>query len=271
MPVSFPAKLAALLHARWLARPDAPLSVFPCELITRNGERLRELVLGFAARWALPAGFTTYLRDDVRWANSLVDRIVSEPIDPVGAVAEPYALWAIERQEGLVLPCRHAAIVVTDDLARYERLKLHLLNLGHTVLAERWLRDGRAPDELVREAMADAPLRRELEEVWTQEVLPVFAAQGLGPEAERYLAEVRERFSNPFLAHRLSDIAKDHAEKKRRRFGPVVAEAGRPRPADRASQVEAGSRLRGQGPLYVRPSHQGTVRVPDNEAIRRKP
>ncbi len=64
--------------------------------------------------------------------NSLVDRIVSEPILPVGAIAEPYALWAIERQPGMVLPCEHDDIVVTDELAHYERLKLLMLNLGHT-------------------------------------------------------------------------------------------------------------------------------------------
>lgn len=35
--------------------------------------------------------------------------------------------------------------------------------------------------------------------------------------------EVRDRFLNPFLAHRLSDIASNHAEKKERRLRPVVA------------------------------------------------
>ena len=65
------------------------------------------------------------------WVNSLVDRIVSEPLEPLGAVAEPYALWAIENRPGLEPPCRHADVVVTDDLKRYERLKLFLLNLGH--------------------------------------------------------------------------------------------------------------------------------------------
>lgn len=226
-PHSFPAKLTVLLHARWQTRPDAPLSIFPCELISRNGDRLRTLVSGLATAWDLPAGFVTYLNARCRWANSLVDRIVSEPILPVGAIGEPYALWAIEEQDGLILPCRHDAIVVTSDLARYERLKLHLLNLGHTILAEAWQRSGAVPDMIVVDAMRTPSMRAELEAVWTEEVLPVFEVDGLGHQAAAYLNEVRERFLNPFLAHRLSDIAQNHQEKKRRRLAPVIAAAER--------------------------------------------
>ena len=70
-------------------------------------------------------------------------------------MAEPYALWAIEDQPGLEIPCRHLDIVVTDDLKRYERLKLFILNLGHTWLAEIWRRGRSAPAMTVREAMSD--------------------------------------------------------------------------------------------------------------------
>ncbi len=238
-PPSFPAKLLALLHHRW-RQGGAPLTLLPCELVSRNGDVLRDIVLGLAVRWRLPDAFLSYLRSTCVWANSLVDRIVSGALQPVGAVAEPYALWAIERQDGLVLPCRHPAIVVTTDLARYERLKLMLLNLGHTFLAERWLVERRRSDEMVREAMGDEPLRSELEAVWLEEVAPVFDAAGEGAAAAAYLDTLRERLKNPFLDHRLSDIAQDHAEKKRRRFEPVVAWAaqlglGLPQPRLRAA------------------------------------
>ena len=90
--------------------------------------------------WSVPAPARRWIGEDCVWVNSLVDRIVSEPLEPLGAVAEPYALWAIEDQPGLELPCRHADVVVTNDLKRYERLKLFILNLGHTCLAEIWRR-----------------------------------------------------------------------------------------------------------------------------------
>jgi tagaturonate reductase len=225
-PHGFPAKLVVLLHDRWRHRSLAPLSIYPCELVSRNGDTLRDLVVALATRWELPAPFVSYLRTHCVWVNSLVDRIVSEPLLPIGAVAEPYALWAVERQDGLVLPCTHEAIELTDDLASFERRKLYLLNLGHSVLAERWLLDRRRADETVLEAMNDPVMRETLEGVWADEVLPVFDALGQGAEALAYLVELRERLLNPFLAHRLSDIAKDHALKKQRRFMPVLTLAG---------------------------------------------
>ncbi|EMS98919.1 altronate oxidoreductase [Agrobacterium tumefaciens str. Cherry 2E-2-2] len=227
VPKSFPAKLCMLLLERFQRNPEAPVSIFPCELVPRNGEKLKQVIRRLADEWQLPAGFAFYLNEKCRFANSLVDRIVSEPIDPVGAVAEPYALWAIEKQDGLVLPCTHPAVVLTDDLDHYEKLKLFLLNLGHSYLAERWLQDVRAKDETVRQAMADDALVTDLETLWRDEVLPVFAAEGMGDDAQAYIGVLRERLRNPFLAHRLSDIAGNHDEKKRRRFVPVIAAAER--------------------------------------------
>ncbi len=221
-PRGFPAKLLVLLHHRWNANPAAPLTLCPCELIARNGDTLRDLVLGLAAAWQVPDAFITWLRGHCVWVNSLVDRIVAEPLHPVGAVAEPYALWAVERQPRMVLPCSHPAIALTDDLGRFERLKLLMLNLGHSYLAEQWLAHARPPKETVYEAMNDPALRRQLEAVWCDEVLPVFEALGEGDAARAYLATLRDRLLNPFLKHRLSDIARDHALKKRRRIVPLL-------------------------------------------------
>lgn len=229
-PHSFPAKLLVLLHGRWQAAPAAPLTLLPCELIERNGEVLRGIVADLAAQWRLPPAFVAWLDGHCVWANSLVDRIVSEAIAPVGAVAEPYALWAIERQPGLQLPCRHPAIVLTDDLAAHERLKLFLLNAGHTFLADGWRARGGPADQTVRAAMADAATRAALESLWAEEILPVFDALGTGEQARDYLAQVRDRFENPFLDHRIADIAQNHAQKVQRRFGPIVALAERHAP-----------------------------------------
>jgi tagaturonate reductase len=41
-------------------------------------------------------------------------------------------------------------------------------------------------------------------------------------EANAYLKTVIERFSNPFLDHRLSEIFINHEAKKRRRFGGLI-------------------------------------------------
>lgn len=217
VPRSFPAKLTKLLAARW-RRGGGPLTLFPCELITSNGAVLRGLCEGLAAGSGLPPAFATWMREECVWANCLVDRIVSEALEPAGAVAEPYALWAIEKQARLTVPLIHPAIKLVDDLKDTERLKLFILNLGHTCLAERWLVDKRPADETVKQILADPAMRGFLESIYDEEVLPVFAA-GKIAEASTYRATVMERFLNPFLKHRLADIATNHATKKERRIG----------------------------------------------------
>jgi tagaturonate reductase len=238
VPRSFPAKLVKLLHARWRHRA-APLVLFPCELVSRNGDVLRGVVTGLASDWSLEPAFRVWLEERCVWACSLVDRIVAEALDPIGAVAEPYALWAIQDGPGVRPVCRHPDLVLAPDLAAYERLKLYILNLGHSWLAERWLLDRRPAEETVREALVDARLAASLDQVYDEEVLPVFAALGMGVAAGAYRRTTAERIRNPFLRHRLADIAANHAAKKQRRFAALIALAGVHAPTLRQPRLTA--------------------------------
>ncbi|HEX8447567.1 MAG TPA: mannitol dehydrogenase family protein [Sphingomonas sp.] len=218
---SFPAMLLALLHHRWRAgRPG--VTILPCELVQRNGAMLRALLTGLATDIGAEAGFILWLERDCVWTNTLVDRIVSTPIEPAGAIAEPYALWAIERQPGLTLPFTHPAIVLADDLEPHERLKLHILNLGHSWLAERWHAAGADPDMTVRAMLADAETLAALRRLYAEEVVPGFAAHGLEQEARAYVDGTLDRFANPFLDHRVADIYGNHAAKIDTRVGGFV-------------------------------------------------
>lgn len=220
-PASFPGMLLALLHLKWRAGGPG-VTVLPCELVQRNGEGLRAVLLELAQAASAPEAFRDWLANGCVWANTLVDRIVSEPIEPVGAVTEPYALWAIERRPGLELPFIHPAVVLTDDLEVYERLKLHILNLGHTWLAERWSEMGSPAAMNVREILSHATAGPDFERLFAEEVLPGFAARGLGDLAPTYLDQTMTRFRNPFLDHRLADIFQSHALKVRKRVGGFV-------------------------------------------------
>ncbi len=215
---SFPGKLAQLLYARWQAGRPA-LTVLPCELINGNGHILKGLIRDLTA--AADPEFCDWLAT-VPFADTLVDRIVSEPIDPVGAVAEPYALWAIADQPGLDLPCIHPAIQLLPSLDAPERLKLHILNLGHTVLAGLWRDEARPQAETVRDILADASVNDRLMSIYHDEVLPGFATKGMGDQAAEYVQTTMARFLNPYLDHRLSDIAGNHAEKVARRIGAFL-------------------------------------------------
>lgn len=213
--MSYPAKLVHLLRPRFEAGGAAP-QMMPTELVQNNGAVLRQLVLDAAA--GQDEAYRAWLAEDVAWVNSLVDRIVSEPLEPAGAVAEPYALWAIEDQPGLVLPCIHPDVMVVDDLGRIERRKLFVLNLGHSWMVSEWLDHGRQGATFVRDVMADATWSDRLRRLYVGEVLPGFRAAGEGDGVEEYIEITLERFANPFLDHRLDDIAQNHGEKLQRRI-----------------------------------------------------
>ena len=215
-PKSFPAKLLALLHARYLTTA-APLLILPCELISNNGQVLRQIIEGLVEKWRLDDGFKKYLKSDITICDTLVDRIVSEAIEPVGAIAEPYALWAIKRAPDTEIPFTHKSVIVTDDLEPFIRLKLHILNLGHSFLAEIWQAEKRSAQETVREILAVSDIKHRLTSLYQREIIPGFAAHNKEKAAQDYVATTLERFENPYLNHRLSDIAQNHNLKIQRR------------------------------------------------------
>ncbi|AUG55306.1 D-mannonate oxidoreductase [Thalassospira marina] len=217
--MSFPAKLMLLLRERFLAH-GRPLTILPMELIPGNGAVLKSCVLALASNH--DSDFQDWLENRVIWANSLVDRIVSEPIEPAGAICEPYALWAVEHQPGLILPCLHPSIELVDSLDEIEALKLFILNLGHTWLAERWQQKGSDATLSVKTFLEDIETFRALQEMYENEVIPGFAAAGMEDRARDYLATTLDRFRNPFLDHRLADIAQNHRQKIERRIRGFV-------------------------------------------------
>jgi len=220
-PHSFCAILLELLHLRWAAgRPG--LTLLPCELVAANGRTLHAALRGLAIDLGLEPAFVTWVDAECLWINTLVDRIVSAPLEPAGAVAEPYALWAIENQPRLRMPFTHPSVMVVDDLERYERLKLYILNLGHSWLAEDWLRAGADPDVTVRSMLEDVQSAARLKHLYADEVVPGFAARGWERQARDYVAMTLDRFANPYLEHRLSDIYVHHSAKVAKRIGAFV-------------------------------------------------
>jgi len=227
-PLSFPAKLLAVL----LARQDAGLegvTVLPCELVDGNADRLLELVLEQAGRCAVSPSQVDWLRTACRWHNTLVDRIVSAPPagdplaeqDPLYAVAEPFALWLVEGTAELGSLGEHPALQLVEDLAPYALRKVRILNGAHTALVAKARPLG---FETVREAVADAGVRAWLEELLFEEIIPTIADRVEQGDAEQFARDVLERFANPFLDHRLKDIALNHEVKLGTRLMPTYDE-----------------------------------------------
>lgn len=223
-PRSFPAKLLAVLLERCEAGlPGLP--VVPCELIERNGERLRELVMQQAGRWSLPGGTLDWLHDGCRWVNNLVDRIVPGPpprhallaSDPLLLSAEPFALWAVEGSGGF--PLSHPAIVETDDLSPFYLRKVRILNGAHSALVAHAMPLGLAT---VRECLETPAVAAWLEALLFEEIVPVL--EGRVEDPAGFARTTLDRFRNPFLEHRLSAIALHHETKLQVRLRPTYEE-----------------------------------------------
>ena len=221
MPRSFPARLLCVLQARYEAGL-AGLSVLPCELVEPNGELLRELVLAQAGAWRLDAGFQDWIRSEVRWVNTLVDRIVSgrpdaHPLlasDGLLTAAEPFALWVVEA--GTEDLFAHPCFRFVNDVRPYAMRKVRILNGAHTALVCRALPDGL---RTVREAVEDPLVGLWLRRLIFEEIVPTL--QDVVDDADRFAEQVLERFANPYLDHRLEDIALHHEQKVNVRLMPT--------------------------------------------------
>jgi tagaturonate reductase len=225
-PRSFPAKLLAVLGERFDAGLPG-LTIIPCELREHNADTLQKLLLRLAADWRLPAALADWLRAECVWLNTLVDRIVTDPAkdhpllaeDSMLAVCEPYALWAIQTKPKAWRFLEHPAVVWTADVMPYFLRKVRILNGAHTALLIRARPRG---FRTVLEAVNDPELSRWLERLLFAEVVPVL--EGRVEEPVTFARQTLERFRNPFLEHKLSDIAKQHAEKVEVRLVPTKAE-----------------------------------------------
>ncbi len=180
-PRSFPAKLLAVLRARWEAGLPG-LTIVPCELREYQADVLFDLVTGLARTWKLPDAFQQWLGSSCFWLNTLVDRIVTgtpadHPLltqDPMLTACEPYALFAIQEKRGADRFIEHPAVIWTPEVMPYFLRKVRILNGGHTaLLIKAWPRGIRT----VRAAVTDSELGPWLEQLLLDEVVPTLSGR----------------------------------------------------------------------------------------------
>jgi tagaturonate reductase len=232
---SFPGKLAAFLFRRFehfRGDPAKALVIIPCELIEKNGERLREIVERHAGEWGLGAAFLAWL-ESCDFCNSLVDRIVSgypreEALrerlgyeDRLLTAGEIFHLWVIEspRDHRAEFPLVQAGLNViwTEDLSFYRTRKLRILNGAHTsCVPAAYLCGLDTVEQCIRDPLILGLMRRALFE----EIIP--SMEGNAAELRGYAEGVLERFANPYIEHRLLSICLNSVSKFRARVLPSL-------------------------------------------------
>ncbi len=231
---SFPGKLTALLYKRYQLNKSG-FTIIPCELIDRNGEKLKEIVLRYAKEWQLEADFILWLQNENTFCCSLVDRIVpGYPREEAGALqeklgyedavmvkAEPFLLWVIEGPKWLEkeLPLAKAGlnVIVTNDMTPYRERKVHLLNGPHTAMVSLGLLAGL---ETVEDVMSDSDFAAFVDELMKSEIIPTLDLPAA--ELRSYAEAIKERFKNPFIRHELTSIFLNSLSKFKARLLPIL-------------------------------------------------
>ncbi|MFC5470491.1 tagaturonate reductase [Cohnella suwonensis] len=248
---SFPGKIAYLLYRRFVALGGGKakgLIFLPCELLERNGDELKRCVLRYAEDWGYPESFREWVLTGNRFLNSLVDRIVTGHPgeqarswfeewgyeDAMLDTAEPYHFWAIEAEPELddEFPLRAAGLNVhwVADLKPYQLRKVRILNGAHTLMTPLALLHGVS---IVRDVMQHPRFGAFVKEAVEREIVPAIPLPQ--DELTAYAATVYERFLNPFIDHRLADIAMNGLSKFKVRLLPTLlhyADRGESLPAN---------------------------------------
>jgi tagaturonate reductase len=237
---SYPGKLTALLYKRFQTfggASDKGMIVIPCELIDKNGDNLKRIILQYAADWNLGEEFVEWINEDNIFCNTLVDRIVpGYPKDKMEAITaelgykdnlvvegEQFHLWVIEGPESVKeeIPAEACGlnIVFTDNMEPYRTRKVRILNGAHTALVPVGYLYGIAK---VRESLEDNVVGTYLKNTIFNEICPTLDLSK--EELDQFSNDVLDRFRNPYLEHELMSISLNSTSKYKTRVLPSVLE-----------------------------------------------
>lgn len=236
----YPSKLTALLYHRFKTfngALDKGLNIIPCELIDRNGEKLKEIVLKYAEIWNLGDEFITWINTANTFFCSLVDRIVPgyprDTIEEVRAelgyddnlvdVGEVFHLWVIEGPQCLKeeLPIEKAGlnVKVVDDMTPYRTRKVRILNGPHTAMVPVAYLYGL---DTVGETVDHEIMGQYVRELIFDEIVPTLDLPH--DELVQFGNDIIERFQNPYVKHYLMSIALNSMSKYKTRDLPSLTE-----------------------------------------------
>ena len=205
----------------------AAFTVLCCDNMPDNGQRTRQAVSALAA--LQDEGLMQWVNEHVAFPGSMVDRIVPamdgesftrveqqlDCHDRAAVVCETFSQWVIEDHFPLGRPDWEVeGVQMVDDVRPFETMKLRMLNGSHSLLAYVGLWVGH---ETVFDAINDADLAHFIERYMAQEAAPTLDMPA-GIDLAVYANDLKARFANDSLQHRLGQIAMDGSQKLPQRW-----------------------------------------------------
>ena len=243
VPSSFPGKLLAVLHARFIHyNGDASkgLVIIPAELIEENGSKLADILNRLADYNQLGEAFIQWLNHANPICNTLVDRIVPGKLsatdqavteaalgytDGLMIMAEPFGLWAIASTDQRVIDalgfCNvEKGCIVVPSIQKFKELKLRMLNASHTFSCGVSMLAGM---EFVKDSMNHEELQSFISQLALEEIAAAITGDKISPaEANAFGKAVLDRFANPFLEHKWVSISAQFTLKMNIRCLPLI-------------------------------------------------
>lgn len=237
---SFPGKLTALMYRRFKVfngDKGKGFIIIPCELIDRNGDKLKEIILQYVSLWNLEPGFADWVKEANTFCCTLVDRIVpgypkdsiheiTEELgykDNLVVVGEQFHLWIIEGPQWLKeeFPAQKIGLntLVVDDMTPYRVRKVRILNGAHTAMTPVAYLYGL---DTVGESVKNDIIGRFVKGLIDDEIIPTLDLPI--DELKAFANDTMDRFSNPFIAHYLMSIALNSISKFETRDLPTLLE-----------------------------------------------
>jgi mannitol 2-dehydrogenase len=222
---------AALKKRRALGLPA--VTIQSCDNIQHNGDMTRKMLLAFAHKQ--DADLARWIESDVSFPNAMVDRItpVTTPEDiaylrsamgledqwPV--TCEPFTQWVIEDNFSNGRPAwEKVGAQFVPDVTPYEKMKIRLLNAGHSVLGMLGSIHGhKTIDGCMADPLFAAYVRRFMDVEATPVLDPV-----AGVELEAYKDSLIERFGNPNIKDSVARICLESSAKLPKFLIPTITE-----------------------------------------------
>ena len=206
---------------------DRPLVIASCDNLQSNGDRIAALL---ETHLVDDPALLGWIKRRVQFPNSMVDSITPASTarqkntlhadlglrDEAPIFREPFSQWIMEQCD-CDIDLEAAGIKLVEEVAPFELLKLRILNASHSLLAYLGIALGY---ETVHSAMQDDEVRL-LMERFMAGVRPLLDVPS-SVDTLSYYDQVLERFSNPGIAHLLTQIAEDGSVKLKERVLPLL-------------------------------------------------
>lgn len=210
-----------------------PFTILSCDNIQHNGDMTRKMLLAFAKKQDI--ALVDWIEKEVGFPNAMVDRItpVTTPEvtdylenthgvnDQWCVVCEPFIQWVIEDNfsDGRP-PLEKLGVQFVPDVTPYEKMKICLLNAGHSVLGIPGAIHGHPT---IDACINDVVFKKFMRHFMDKEATPILGKIE-GIDIEKYKDNLEERFANPNIKDSVSRICSESSAKLPKFLIPTLRE-----------------------------------------------